>query len=134
MPLGIDQQAVTPGMVGMIVWSMANCRSGKKAAQNLEKTGHRILSESTVRTVGQRVGTELAALRDKPPSRLSKRLVPGSPEEPPRLAVVECDGGRMRTRQPNQGRGVLEPHWRETKNACLLRMTSKTFEEVTTCT
>ena len=35
------------------------------------------------------------------------------------------DGGRMRTREPAQGRGVHEPHWRETKNAAFHRMQTR---------
>jgi len=45
------------------------------------------------------------------------------------LAVVEADGGRIRTREPGQGRGVHGEAWRETKNANLLRMTHRTFTE-----
>jgi hypothetical protein len=41
------------------------------------------------------------------------------------LATVMIDGGRMQTRQPDQGPGVHDPAWRETKTAILLRMTSK---------
>jgi hypothetical protein len=43
----------------------------------------------------------------------------------PEAAVVSCDGGRIRTRQPGHGRGVHlsgEKGWRETKNASFERM------------
>jgi len=50
-------------------------------------------------------------------------------EVPPNLAAVFCDGGRMRTRQPDQGRGIHQPHWRETKNAAFHRMKSRCFDE-----
>jgi hypothetical protein len=45
------------------------------------------------------------------------------------LAVVECDGGRARTREPGHGRGVhlSGEGWRETKNACLVRASRRTF-------
>ena len=35
----------------------------------------------------------------------------------------------MRTREPAQGRGVHEPHWRETKNAAFHRMQTRSFDE-----
>jgi hypothetical protein len=41
------------------------------------------------------------------------------------MAVVSCDGGRIRTREPERGRGVHlsgEKGWRETKNASFERM------------
>jgi hypothetical protein len=68
---------------------------------------------------------ELAALRDEGDA---PKLVQ-APENPPELAVVEADGGRIRARKPGQGRGVHGEAWRETKNANLLRMTHQTFAE-----
>jgi hypothetical protein len=74
------------------------------------------------------VGGELAAWRDAESggAGLAQR-----PEEPPELAVVECDGGRIRMRQPGHGRGVhlSGDGWRETKNACLIRASGRTFHE-----
>jgi hypothetical protein len=47
------------------------------------------------------------------------------------LAVVECDGGRIRTREPGHGPGVhrTAEGWRETKNACLIRAARTASEE-----
>lgn len=42
----------------------------------------------------------------------------------PEVAVVSCDGGRIRTRVPDRGPGVHDPAWRETKNASFEKMTS----------
>ena len=50
-----------------------------------------------------------------------------SPETPVDLAVVFTDGDRMRTRDPGQGRGVHNPHWRETKNAGFHRIPRESF-------
>jgi hypothetical protein len=47
----------------------------------------------------------------------------------PDLAAVFFDGGRMRTREPDQGQGVHQPHWRETKNAGFHRMKSEASSE-----
>jgi hypothetical protein len=41
---------------------------------------------------------------------------------------VFMDGGRMRTREPGQGRGVHNAHWRETKNASFHRMETKSHQ------
>ena len=54
---------------------------------------------------------------------------PTSVDVQPDLAAVFFDGGRMRTREPDQGRGVHQPHWRETKNAGFHRMKSQSFSE-----
>ena len=50
-------------------------------------------------------------------------MTPHAAANPPiELAAVMIDGGRIQVRQPDQGPGVHEPAWRETKTAVLLRM------------
>lgn len=80
------------------------------------------------RVVGD-VGGELAARRDAASKRIAR--LAERPEVPPELAVVECDGGRARTREPGHGRGVhlSNEGWRETKNACLIRATHPSFAD-----
>jgi hypothetical protein len=75
------------------------------------------------------VGGELAARRDSDWRRGNP--LAASPTDPPNLAVAECDGGRIRTREPDQGPGVhlAKEGWRETKNACLIKAQRKTFEQ-----
>jgi hypothetical protein len=66
------------------------------------------------------VGEELASSAAQPEQSDEKEVVV------PEAAVVSCDGGRIRTREPGQGRGVVlsgENGWRETKNASFERMT-----------
>jgi hypothetical protein len=50
-------------------------------------------------------------------------------ENAPELAVVELDGGRIRTRAEGQGPGTHAPAWKETKNALFLRMSSTVYEQ-----
>jgi hypothetical protein len=115
---------LTPQLVERVVYAAAETRSFQRAAIALERIADNPLSAKTIERVAQEVGQELAALRDAPDGGLARE----SPA-PPALAVVECDGGRLRTRQPEQGPGVHRPAWRETKNACLVRMTRQSFAE-----
>ena len=113
-----------------VVFTAAETRSFERAELMLNKIGDAAVSAPTIRRVVGDVGGELAARRDAEPggaAGLAQR-----PEEPPELAVVECDGGRVRTRQPGHGRGVhlSGEGWRETKNACLIRASRKTFTEI----
>jgi hypothetical protein len=121
--LGLDSRELTPGLVEKIVFGGAESRSEKRAQVVLQKVGGCDVSVKTVERVLHDVGAELKTLRDCPPSRLSRTLVPPPPAAPPKLAVVMCDGGRMMTRQPGHGPGVHEQAWRETKNASLESMT-----------
>jgi len=123
--MGLDSRELTPAMTQRIVYASAETRSSQRASLVLKHVGGNEVSPSTVQRVTHQVGMELAALRDEGDT-------PGlvqAPENPPELAVVEADGGRIRTREPGQGRGVHGEAWRETKNANLLRMTHQTFAE-----
>ncbi len=111
------------------MFAAAETRSFARAELAMEKIAGVAVSASTVQRVAGDVGGELAARRDADPNGaavLAKR-----PEAPPELAVVECDGGRARTRKPGHGRGVhlSGEGWRETKNACLVRASRKTFAD-----
>jgi hypothetical protein len=123
--MGLDSRELTPAMVERIVHAAAETRSSKRAALVLKHVGGNEVSPSTVQRVTHQVGSELAELRDAGDGP----ALAIAAESPPELAVVEADGGRIRTRKPGQGRGVHGEAWRETKNANLLRMTHKTFAE-----
>ena len=123
--MGLDSRELTPAMVQRIVHASSETRSSKRATLVLKHVGGNDVSASTVQRVTHQVGMELAELRD---AGESPNLV-HVPAQPPALAVVEADGGRIRTRAPGNGRGVHGEAWRETKNANLLRMTHQTFTE-----
>lgn len=88
-----------------------------------------LVSAKTIERVVHDVGRELAVRRDVDPK--SSEALAHRPENVPELAVVECDGGRIRCRQPGHGPGVhLEGKgWREDKNACLIRAARQTFDQ-----
>jgi len=87
------------------------------------------VSAKTIERVVHDVGGELEQRRDAKPK--SGEGLAGRPEEPPELAVVECDGGRIRTREPGHGPGVHRSGegWREDKNACLIRAKRRVFRD-----
>ena len=117
--LGIDSREVTPGLTSAVVHLAAEIRSFERVEKTTEKVfGHKV-PRSTVRRLVKQVGTELAALEESNERTDDQEVIA------PAVAVVSCDGGRIRTREPGQGRGVClsnETGWRETKNASLERM------------
>lgn len=122
--LGLDSREVTPCLVRRICFASAETRSDERASIVLREVGGNQVSDSSVFRIARQVGTELAEVRDQAEG---EQALAQSPEARPRLAVAQCDGGRIRTREAGQGRGVHGAAWRETKNACLLRMTHRTF-------
>lgn len=110
-----------------IVHAVADTRSFRRAAIVLANVGGNTLSIKTVARISQDVGNELVQARDGTPRTVPVQGLNTSPEAPPELAVVQCDGGRIRTREPGRGPGVHGEAWRESKNACLVRMSRKAF-------
>jgi len=126
--LGFDARELTPLLVQRTVIAAAETRSFTRAAIVLKQVGGQTVSAKTIERVLHDVGRELAERRDADPK--TGDALAKCPESPPDLAVVECDGGRIRTREPGHGPGVHlnEKGWRESKNACLIRAARQTFE------
>jgi hypothetical protein len=112
---------LTPTLVLKITRAAAETRSFERATTVMNDVAGVPVSAKTIERVVHDVGRELAARRDADPR--SDRAMAQTPESPPQLAVVECDGGRIRTREPGHGPGVhlAGAGWREDKNACLIR-------------
>jgi hypothetical protein len=108
------------------VYAASESRSFSRAAIVLKQVGGNEVSAKTIERITLTVGKELAELRDAEPANNS---LAGVVEAPPKLAVVESDGGRIQTRTEGCAPGVHGQQWRETKNACLLRMTCESFDE-----
>jgi len=125
----LDARELSPGLVMRIAFSAAETRSFERARLTLERVGDAQVSTNTIQRVVGDVGNELAERRDADPKTAD--ALAERPEAPPQLAVVECDGGRIRTREPGSGPGVhlSGEGWRETKNACLIKATRTTFGE-----
>lgn len=102
-------------------------RSYKRAVIALEEADVQV-SIKTVERVVHDIGKELSVRRDADPQTDDALALPG--EVAPDLAIVECDGGRIRCRHPDRGRGVhpVGEGWRETKIACLIRAQRQAFD------
>jgi hypothetical protein len=74
------------------------------------------------------IGEELSEHLKQQAESHAAGTLPSEHAEPPRVVSVSVDGGRIMTRAEGT-RGVHEPAWKETKNACLLTMSSETFVE-----
>lgn len=119
--MGLDARATTPELVRTVCHLAAEVRSFERASVVMKRVFGVEISDTTIGRLVRQVGQEL-----------SVQEAGGQEEEGgkevvvPQMAVVSCDGGRLRTRQPGQGRGVKlsgETGWRETKNALFERMT-----------
>jgi len=105
----------------------AETRSFARAEKTARSVAGLEVSAKTIERVVHDIGHELEHRRDAP-EKTGDPLAQ-HPEAPPELAVVECDGGRIRTREPGHGPGVhrSDEGWREDKNACLIRAKHRVF-------
>lgn len=127
-PLGFHARELTPKVYRKITVLSAETRSYKRAVIALAEADVTV-SIKTVERVVHEIGGELAARRDAAP-QTDDALALRS-DHAPDLAIVECDGGRIRCRHADRGPGVhpVGEGWRETKVACLIRAQRQTFEE-----
>lgn len=84
------------------------------------------VSSNTINRLSQEVGADLAAAEQEGWQEVLTGEVTA-----PEVAIVEYDGGRIRTRQTGCGPGVHLSNrgWNETKNAILVSATSETSAE-----
>lgn len=87
-------------MILKIAVSAAETRSFARAAQVMQQVGDVEVSAKTIQRVTLDVGQELVGRREA--SAKSDEALAQRPEAPPELAIVQCDGGRIRTREPGQ--------------------------------
>lgn len=123
MALGLDARESTPGLKRMLVVFVAETRSFKRAAMVAEEALGWKLSNNTLQRISLEAGLDLAQLRDNDWSTVLTGTV-----APPEVAIVEYDGGRIRTRVADSGPGVqlAGKGWNETKNAILVSAASST--------
>jgi hypothetical protein len=130
--LKLDAHAYSPTILHRILHIAGVTSAFEVAETALKVVGEISISARQINNLVNEVGQELAADRDAKTEQYVSAALPRKPtpvDVPPDLAAVFFDGGRMRTRAPDQGRGVHQPHWRETKNAGFHRMKSETFSK-----
>ena len=112
-------------MLAVAIATAIAARSFEEAAKLLAISAELKISARHLQTLCQELGGAGVDEQERKTTAYKRRplMTPPSTADPPvGLAAVMIDGGRMQTRQPDQGPGVHEPAWRETKTAVLLRM------------
>ena len=127
-PLGLHARELTPTVYRKITVLAGETRSYQRAVIALTEADVDV-SIKTVERVVHEIGSELSARRDADPGSHEALALPS--DQAPDLAIVECDGGRIRCRHHDRGPGVhpVGEGWRETKVACLIRAQRRTFDE-----
>jgi hypothetical protein len=87
------------------------------------------ISARHVQQLTHEVGTDLAQTRDEQAHKRRRRELSPRVAVTPEAVAVEVDGGRLRTRAAESGRGVHEAENKEDKIACLVTLTNSEHAE-----
>lgn len=119
--MGLDARESTPGFKRQLVVLNAELRSLKRVVLVAERVLGQQVSTNTIERICLDVAEDVLAAEQ----RDWKQVLTGEAVVPS-LAIVEFDGGRIRTRQSDRGPGVhLEGSgWNETKNAIFVSAVS----------
>lgn len=126
--LGLNQRSYSPTVIDKIVSANAEHKSAAKGQKMLWKLAEIQVSVPQIMEVSGEVGQELGEhLQEQATAHAEQTLKPQYAEAP-NLVAVSPDGGRIMTRE-EAGRGVHGHAWKETKNACLMTMSSTPSEQ-----
>jgi hypothetical protein len=99
--------------------------SFKEASADLRELAWVEISPNHLGKLAERVGREWVAARDADVRRFRANRLAPQYAQPPTVATVMVDGGRVQTRDQDSGNGVSDPCWREVKVACCQSLSSK---------
>jgi len=126
---GLDERTFSPHARDRIILAATETHSYARAEHMLAVLSEIAISSRQINRLTDEAGREL---REHQQQRVvlhaQKKLAVEVPNIPA-LAVVETDGGRIRTRETESGSGTHHPAWKESKTALFMRMASDTHEE-----
>ena len=112
-------------MLQKAVRQAAKASSFKEAAEDLHDLIGVSISATHLQRLSERIGGEWAQAQNQDIQKFRDDKLARGYEKPPQVATVMLDGGRYQTRADDQGRGVTDPAWKETKVACCQTLASK---------
>jgi hypothetical protein len=124
--LRLDGRSYSPDLQRRILTLAGRLKSFELVAVALAVAADVGITGRHVQRLTQEVGADLARQRDEQAAQYRHRQLPVRVKEPPPVAVVEVDGGRLGTRQMGAGPGVHQPQAKEDKIACLVSLRSDT--------
>ena len=122
--MALGTEGYSAALVAKIEYAGVNEESFEKAAQTLDRVGELSISVKHVQRISERLGGERAQQRDGEVERMKTGQLRPVYRQPPQVAAIHLDAGKIRLRGDDGGAGVHEPHWADTKVACLQTYTS----------
>lgn len=126
---GLDGRTFSPYARDRITLAAAETHSYARAEHMLAVLSEIEISSRQINRLTDKVGGELHLGQQQRVVLHAQKKLPVEVRNIPALAVVETDGGRIRTRETESGSGTHHPAWKESKTALFMRMASDTHAE-----
>ena len=117
--MALGSEGYSAALVAKIEYAGANAASFPKAAEVLGCLAELAISAKHVQRITERLGGERAQQRDQQVEQMKAGHLQPVYRQPPPVAVVHVDAGKIRLRADDGRPGVRQPHWSDTKVACL---------------
>lgn len=112
-------EGYSAALVAKIEYAGANQESFQKAGETLERLAELPISAKHVQRITERLGHERTGQRDHQVEQMRAGALQPLYRQPPKVVAVHVDAGKIRLRTEDGRPGVREPHWSDTKVACL---------------
>jgi hypothetical protein len=121
--LKVGTEGYSPRLLAKIEYAGANEGSFEQARRSLEVLGELSISTRHVWRITQRLGRERSQQRDAAVAAMQAGDMKPRHAQPPLVAAVHLDAGKIQLREPSGGPGVRGPHWADTKVGCFVTYT-----------
>jgi hypothetical protein len=118
-------EGYSPRLLQKIEFAGANEGSFAQARRALERLAEFSISAKHVQRVTERLGRERSWERDLSVEAMKAGTLQPRYAEPPQVAVVHLDAGKVQLREEGGSAGVRQPHWADAKVACCLTYTGR---------
>jgi len=122
--LALGTEGYSAALVAKIEYAGANEGSFGQGARALGRLAELTISAKHVQRITERLGSERAGQRDGDVQRMKADKLDPTHAQPPRVAAIHIDAGKIQLRADDGQAGVRQPHWSDTKVASFLTYTA----------
>ena len=122
--MALGTEGYSAALVAKIEYAGANEGSFGQGAKALGRLAELSISAKHVQRITERLGSERAGQRDGDVQRMKADKLDPTHAQPPRVAAIHLDAGKIQLRADDGQAGVRQPHWSDTKVACFLTYTA----------
>jgi len=126
---GLDGRKFSPHARDRIILAAAETHSYARAGQMLAVLSEIKISSRQINRLTDEAGRQLRLQQQQRVVLYEQKKLAVEVQNIPALAVVQTDGGRIRTREARCGSGTHHPGWKESKTALFMRMASNTHKD-----